>query len=117
MSKCIVIRLIDGSEYFVNPSKNKCVIAMIDAYTGKKTRYEPDNSWIIHGVWYNKLFGKGTIELNEFVKELTLKGIHYSDKKGKWKYGIHETHDGVEKMVAPLDDYGISFIRVEEVDD
>lgn len=109
MAKYILIRLIDGSEYYVE--QNKCVAASLDPNTGKKSYKTPGADWIIHGVWYQKLFGKGYIDLISFVTDVNLGKVRYEDKKG-WKYGIHETRDGKERIMEPLSDYGIAFLKM-----
>lgn len=111
-NKYMIIRLIDGTEYYVN--SNKYVIGKLDAYTGKREDFEPDGKWIVKGVWHHKMFGKkAVIDLFDFLNECITGHIVFEDKKG-WKYGIYQFKDGNEEYLGPLSDYGISFIKLEE---
>lgn len=112
VNKYIIIRLIDGTEYYVNQSR--CVVGRLDAFTGKKESFEPRSSWTVKGVWHNKLFGKkAEIDLFDFLNECITGHVVFEDKKG-WKYGIIQVKDGKEEYMGPLCDYGISFIKLEE---
>ena len=113
MAKYILIRLIDGTEYYVNQKKQ--VMGKLDGLTGKKTNITPDSSWVINGVWYKKLFGgKETIDLFQFLADIELGNVKYQDKKEQWKYGIDETHHGQSIRMEPLSDFGVSFIQLRE---
>lgn len=113
MAKYVLIRLIDGTEYYVNQKKQ--VIGKLEGGTGKKTYIDPDPSWTIHGVWYKKLLGgKDTIDLFQFVTDVELGHVKYTDKKDNWKYGIHETHHGVNLLMEPLSDFGVCFVQLRE---
>lgn len=113
MAKYILIRLIDGTEYYVNQKKQ--VIGKLEGLTGKKTTIAPDSSWTINGVWYKKMLGKKeTIDLFQFVTDVELGNVKYQDKKENWRFGIEENHHGQTIYMEPLSDYGVSFVQLRE---
>ena len=113
MAKYILIRLINGTEYYVNQKQQ--VMAVVDGLTGKKTQYEPSFDWIIKGMWFKKMFGgKDTIDLLQFITDVELGNVKYQDKKGQWRYGVHETHRGVDIYHEPLADVGVMFVQLRD---
>ncbi len=113
MAKYILIRLISGTEYYVNQKQQ--VIAVVDGLTGKKTMYEPSNDWIIKGMWFKKMFGgKDIIDLLQFITDVELGNVKYQDKKGNWRYGVAEEHRGTEILHEPLADVGVMFVQLRE---
>jgi hypothetical protein len=115
MAKYILIRLIDGTEYYVNQKKQ--VFAKIEGLTGKRTNVEPSSSWTIEGFWYKKLLGgKAVVDMFEFLTNIELGNLKYQDKKDRWKYGVQEVHHGSVLQQEPLTDYGVSFVQLREDD-
>lgn len=113
MAKYILIRLINGTEYYVNQKQQ--VIAKVDGLSGKKTQYEASSSWIIKGMWFKKLFGgKDVIDLLQFITDVELGNVKYQDKKGNWRYGIAEVHQGTEILHEPLADVGVMFVQLRD---
>lgn len=115
MAKYIIVRLIDGTEYYLNQKKQ--VYAKVEGLTGKRTNVEPSNDWTIDGFWYKKLFGgKAVIDMFEFLTNLELGNMQYRDKKEKWKYGTQEVRHGAVIQQEPLSDYGVCFVQLKEDD-
>lgn len=113
MAKYILIRLINGTEYYVNQKQQ--VMAKVDGLSGKKTNYSPSNDWTIKGMWFKKMFGgKDVIDLLQFITDAELGNVKYQDKKGNWRYGIAEAHHGSEIYQEPLADLGIMFVQLRE---
>ena len=115
MAKYILIRLIDGTEYYLNQKKQ--VYSVIDGKTGKRNNLEPSNDWTVEGFWYKKLFGgKDFVDMFEFLTNLELGNLKYQDKKDRWKYGIQEDRRGSVIQQEPLADVGVSFVQLREDD-
>jgi hypothetical protein len=115
MAKYILIRLIDGTEYYVNQKKQ--VYAKVEGLTGKRVNVEPSNGWTIEGFWYKKLFGgKSVVDIFEFLTNIELGNMKYQDKKEHWKYGVREERNGTVIEQEPLTDYGVSFVQLREED-
>ncbi|MBR1737795.1 MAG: hypothetical protein IJ736_12390, partial [Firmicutes bacterium] len=105
MAKYILIRLINCTEYYVNQKQQ--ITAVVDGLTGKKTRYEPSNDWIVKGMWFKKLFGgRDIIDILQCITDVELGNVKYQDKKGNLRYGISEVHTGAEINREPLQDVG-----------
>ncbi|GEM_PF-3569664 len=115
MAKYIIVRLIDGTEYYLNQKKQ--VYSKVEGLTGKRTNVEPSSDWTIEGFWYKKLFGgKDVVDMFEFLTNLELGNLKYQDKKERWKYGVQEVHHGSVIQQEPLSDYGVSFVQLREDD-
>lgn len=113
MAKYILIRLINGTEYFINQKKQ--IMAKVDGMTGKKNNYEPTSDWTIQGVWFKKMFGgRDEMDILQFITDAEMGQVKYQDKKGNWKYGIHENHHGTNIYQEPLSDFGVSFVQFRE---
>lgn len=113
MAKYILIRLIDGTEYYVNPKKE--VIGKMEGLTGKTTNIEPSSDWKIDGFWYKKMLGrKETVDLFQFLTDVELGQVKYQDKKENWKYGVAEVHHGRDLFLEPLSDFGVTFVQLRE---
>lgn len=113
MAKYILVRLINGTEYYINQKKQ--VMSKVDGMTGKKTNYTPSVDWIIQGVWTKKLFGgREEIDLLQFITDAEMGQVKYQDKKGNWKYGVYEIHHDTKIYQEPLSDLGISFVQFRE---
>ena len=113
MAKYILIRLIDGTEYYLNQKKQ--VYSTVDGLTGKRTNIEPSSNWTIEGFWHKKLLGgKAVIDMFEFLTSLELGSVKYQDKKGNWKYGVQEMHHGSLVQHEPLADHGVSFVQLRD---
>lgn len=113
MAKYILVRLINGTEYYVNQKKQ--VMFKVDGMTGKKTNYTPSSDWVIEGVWTKKLFGgRDEIDLLQFITDAEMGQVKYQDKKGNWKYGVYEVHHETRIYQEPLSDLGISFVQFRE---
>ncbi len=113
MAKYILIRLIDGSEFYLNQKKQ--VFAKIDGLTGKRTNVNPSNDWFVEGFWYKKLMGgKSLMDMFEFLTNIELGNLKYRDKKERWKYGVQENHHGSIVQQEPLSDYGVCFVQLRD---
>ncbi len=115
MAKYILVRLIDGTEYYVNQRKQ--VYSKVDGMSGKRTNVEPSADWTVEGFWYKKMFGgKDFVDMFEFLTNIELGNLKYQDKKDRWKYGVHEVQHGTVIEREPLSDYGVSFVQLREDD-
>lgn len=113
MAKYILIRLINGTEYYVNQKQQ--VFAVVDGLTGKKTNHDPSFEWTIKGMWFKKMFGgKDVIDLLQFITDVELGNVKYQDKKGAWRYGVCEQHHGTDIYHEPLADVGVMFVQLRE---
>ncbi len=113
--KYILIRLIDGTEYYLNQKKQ--VYARIEGLTGKRTNVDPSDDWTIEGLWFKKMFGaKAVLDIFECLTQIELGSFKYHDKKENWKYGIQELRHGTVIQQEPLSDHGVAFVQLREED-